>query len=584
MNGRWAFVLWAATLVAVAGVRAEETDPRADALSPDVWRREHRLIDLHTHIEGLPERYERATRIMDAAGVGVGIELGSGTLTPGKDGTNEFQKAQQVSAKVCPGRFVHYMLLDYGGWDEADWSDRAVEQVNAAHRCGAAGLKEFKRLGLNLRDGQGQLIKIDDPKLDPVWKRCGELGMPVSIHVGDPQAFWEPLNESNERWDELRDHPNWWFGDPKKYPPRMELLDALARVIGRNPKTTFVCVHFGNNPEDIDWVDRQLDAHPNMNIDLAARIPEIGRGDSEKLRKFFVKHQDRVFFATDFQVWSRMILGSAGDAERPTDQDAVVFFQKCYRFLETADRDWAHMTPIQGNWTISSINLPAEVQRKVYFDNARQLLARSLPAPTLRAERIAADFVPDGKLNDEAWHDAAPTRIEYGLDDSRARPELSTCVRALWSDKYLYVAYEAPFTKLTMADNPGNAERLGLWDGDVVELFVGSDANNASAYTEYEWAPNGELLDVRIELPDKDFDWSSGMESAVAIDRERRIWRAEVRIPLAAFGDRALTAGTRWRANLFRHDVANGAFLAWNPTLTDTTHTPERFGWLEFSE
>ena len=571
-------------LAALGAVRAEETNPRADALSPDVWRREHRLFDLHMHVEGLPERYEQAARIMDAVGIGGGVELGSGTVTPGKDGSSEFAKAQETSAKACPGRFVHYMLLDYKGWDDQDWSKKAVEQVNEGHRRGAPGLKEFKRLGLMLRDGKGKLIKIDDPKLDPVWERCGELGMPVSIHVGDPEAFWQPRDEKNERWDELRDHPGWWFGDPKKFPPRMELLEALERVIERHPKTTFVCVHFGNNPEDIDWVDRQLDKHPNMNIDLAARIPEIGRRDTEKLRKFFVKHQNRIFFATDFQVWSKLILGSSGDDERPTDHDAVVFFQKCYRFLETADRDWAHMTPIQGKWTISSINVPVEVQRKVYFDNARKLLAKSLPVPVLRAKHITSDFEPDGKLDDKAWSGAAPARIEYGLDDARARPDLSTCVRTLWSDKYLYLAFEAPYTELTMLENPGTKERFGLWKDDVVEFFVGTNAKSPQAYEEFEWAPNGERLDIKLALPDKDFDWQSGGESAVALDRNAKIWRVEARIPLKAMADESPTVGTRWRANLFRHDAANKAFIAWNPSLTETTHTPERFGVLEFAE
>ncbi|MEX0641149.1 MAG: amidohydrolase family protein [Pirellulales bacterium] len=345
------------TLAAVTW--AEETNPRADALSPEVWRREHRLIDMHMHIEGMPERFERAIRIMNAAGVGVGIELGSGTVTPGKGGISEFERVRNVSQATCPGRFIHYMILDYNGWNDADWSALAVEQINEGHRLGAGGLKEFKRLGLVVRDGQGKLVRVDDPKLDPVWERCGELNMPISIHVGDPQAFWEPLDETNERWEELRDHPNWWFGDPQKYPPRMELLEALERVIERHPKTTFVCVHFGNNPEDVAWVDRQLDKHPNMMIDLAARIPEIGRRDTDKLREFFVKQQDRIVFGTDFQSWEKLILGSSGDDERPTDHDALVFFQKCYRFLETDDRDWAHMTPIQGNWTISSIKIPA---------------------------------------------------------------------------------------------------------------------------------------------------------------------------------------------------------------------------------
>lgn len=566
---------------------AEETNPRQDALSAEVWRREQRIVDLHTHIENRPDRYERAIRIFDAVGVGTAIELGSGTLTPVKGGPSEFEEAVATSEKVCPGRFLHYMLIDYAGWDDPDWSEKAVAQVDAGFKHGAVGLKEFKRLGLSVRDGRGNLIKIDDPQLDPVWKRCGELGMPVSIHVGDPQAFWEPLNEQNERWDELRDHPHWWFGDPKKYPPRLELLEAMVRMIERNPQTTFVCVHFGNNSEDVDWVDRQLDAHPNMMIDLAARIPEIGRGDqaaTDKLRRFFVKHQDRIFFGTDFQVASRLTLGSAGDAERPTDYDGVVFYQKCYRFFETSDRDWAHMTPIQGKWTISSIDLPAEVQRKVYFDNARKLLARSFPAPTICVSRISQDFVPDGKLTEEMWKDARAARIEYGLQDAKAYPSLSTSVRALWSDKYLYLAFEAPYTELTMEKMPGKAERLGLWENDVVEFFVSTNATNPHSYSEYEWAPNGEQLDVKIDLPKKDFEWSSQMESAAVIDRDAKVWRVEARIPLTAIGGEMPKAGTRWRANLYRHDVANKVFLAWNPTLATTAHEPSRFGWLAFTD
>ena len=562
--------------------RSEETHPHKDAYSPDVWRREHRIVDMHMHIEGKPERFELAEKIMDAAGIGVGIELGSGTVTTGTDGVSDFERVRNVSAQTCPGRFVHYMLLDYKGWDESDWSDHAAEQITEGHRLGAAGLKEFKRLGLNLRDGRGNLIRVDDPKLDAVWQRCGELRMPVSIHVGDPKAFWEPLDPRNERWNELRDHPDWWFGDRDKYPPRMELLKALERVIARHPNTTFVCVHFANNPEDIDWVDKQLDRYPNMMADLAARIPEIGRQNPEQLRKLFIKHQDRILFGTDFQVWSRYILGSAGDNEKPTDYEALVFFRKCYRFLETDDRDWVHMTPIQGDWTISSINLPAAVLRKVYFDNARKLLSRSYPAPILRAAKSTTDFEPDGHLTDEAWTDATPQRIEYGLHDCQAHPGLSTSVRALWSDKYLYVGYEAPYTELTVADKAIEKERIGLWSGDVVELFIAPSAERATPYFEWEWAPNGERLDVRCDSSGKDFSWTSGEESVATIDPETKTWRIEARIPLSSLNEEAPTVGARWRANLFRHDKVSEVFLAWNPTLTDTTHVPDRFGVLEF--
>ena len=562
--------------------QAEETDPRADALSAAVWRQEKRLIDVHTHIEGQPERFRRAERILDAMGIGCAIELGSGTLTPtANGGPSAFEKKKAVAEDTCPNRFMHAMLIDYGGFERDDWSERAVQQVNQAYAAGACGLKEFKRLGLTVRDGNGKLIRIDDPKLDAVWRRCGELKMPVSIHVGDPQAFWEPYDENNERWAELRDHPNWWFGDPKKYPAREELLEQLLRVVQRHPTTTFVGVHFGNNPEDIAWVDRSFDKYPNYLCDIAARIPEIGRNAPEPLRKLFIKHQDRILFGTDFMVYARMILGSAGDDERPTDEDAINFFRKCFRFFETDDRNWVHMTPIQGDWTINSINLPPTVQRKVYFDNANKLFARSMPPRTLQAQRIEEDFEVDGKLNDPAWSTAPTERIEYALRNAEARPELSTSVRALWSNAYFYLAFEAPYTKLTMKKAPPAEERLGLWNDDVVELFLAPNPKQPQIYQEYEWAPNGEQLDLRVEPTNKDFPWSSGMESKVVIDESTKVYRVETRIPMSSVTTDPVSAGTRWKINLYRHDVASKSFLAWRPTLNGSAHTPDRFGWLE---
>jgi hypothetical protein len=321
-----------------------------------------------------------------------------------------------------------------------------------------------------------------------------------------------------------------------------------------------------------------------MMADIAARLPEVGRHPPEKVRELFIKHQDRIIFATDFMVYNRFILGSAGDDERPTDLDALTFYKKCWRFFETDDRDWAHMTPIQGDWTISSIDLPAPVLRKVYFDNARKLLAKSWPLPVMKATRIARDFAPDGELTEEEWSTAAPARIEYALADATSWPNLSTSVRALWTDEYLYLAYEAPYTRLTMAAEPAPAERQGLWDDDVVELFLAPDVDNVKSYTEFEWAPNGEQLDVKVNLPEKDFPWQSGMQSAVKVDAPNKIWRVEARIPLKAISDIAPKVGSRWRANIYRNDSANDVFLAWSPTLTGTAHTPEKFGWLEFAE
>ncbi len=577
------------------GLAAGSADPTtAVQHEAAAWRAEHRIVDLHQHIDYVPEHLQRAVKIMDAVGVGVAVNLSGGTVTrPAGGGPSEFERNRQASETLAPGRFVLYMNLDYAGWDEPDFAERAVRQIEEGHRLGAAGFKEFKQLGLYLRDKAGRLIKVGDPKLDPMWRRCGELGMPVSIHVADPKAFWLPYDAHNERWAELKDHPRWWFGDPKVYPAWKDLLGALDRVVGRHPETTFVCVHFANNAEELDWVDAALSRHPNMMADLAARIPEIGRHDPAAVRRLFLKYPDRIFFGTDFQVDEKLILGSSGNEPPPTDADAEVFFAKEWRWLETRDRNWPHMTPIQGNWTISSIGLPVPVLRKVYFDNARRLLGRSLPLPVVRARHISQDFTPTGAPSQPVWQTATAVRIECRTTDYAAVPELSTNVRLLWSSNYLYLAYECPFTQLTVFDPPQtDRERysmeqkgVSLWDRDVVEAFIRSDPERTNHYAEFQVAPTNERLDLELNLPQRDFAWSSGFETAVSVNPAAHVWSCVWRIPLRSLGGTPPRGGTRWHINLFRCDRAHhDALLAWSPTLSGTFHAPEKFGVLEFVE
>jgi predicted TIM-barrel fold metal-dependent hydrolase len=581
--------LLAATAVASQALAANQNVSEAQRQA-DAWRAEHRIIDLHQHINGATQHVTRAIKIMDAVGVGVMVNLSGGTVTrPKPDQPSEFERNKALMDTLFPGRFLQYMNLDYRGWDEPDFAERAAKQIEEGHRLGAAGFKEYKRLGLTVRDRTGKAVRIDDPKLDLMWAKCGELSMPVSIHVADPKAFWDPYNPQNERWKELGDHPNWWFGDTNKYLPRMELLEALDRVIARHPKTKFVCVHFANNAEDLDWVEQAFDRRPNMYADLAARIPEIGRHDPDKVRRLFVKHQDRILFATDFQVYDRLILGSSGNEPPPTDADAEVFFAKEWRWLETGDKDWPHMTPIQGDWTISSIGLPLPVLRKVYFDNARRLLGRSLPLPVVQARRISQDFPPNAGLAEPVWQTARPAVMEYSSSDYAARPEIATTVRVLWSDDSLYLGYECPYTKLTVfepaaveKERYGSERGVSLWDRDVVEAFIASDPTHLRRYTEYQVSPTNEKLDLSLDLPDRDFDWSSGFQTAVRVDEQAKRWTCEVRIPLKSLASTKPQAGTLWRLNFFRCDRANNAFLAWNPALTGSFHTPEKFGVLEF--
>ena len=574
-------VLLSAVLVGALAPCPAPQDPGGElSAAAEEWRREQRTIDLHMHVAAGEKQIDRAVAIMDAVGIGVGASLGAGTVTRSGDQPSGFERTRDFFEQHSPGRFVQYMLLDYSGWDDEDWSERAVRQIDEGYRMGTAGLKEFKRLGLTLRDGAGKLIAVDDPKLDPVWKRCGELGLPVSIHTSDPKAFWAPYEPSNERWEELGDHPSWWFGDPEKYPSREALLQARNRVVERHPGTTFVCVHFGNNPEDVAMVGQWLDRYPNMMVDLAARIPELGRHDPELVREVFNRHADRIFFGTDFMSYDRFILGSGGDGPPPSEEVAKDFYRKQWRWLETEDKGFEHMTPIQGNWTIDGIGLSDEVLRKIYFDNSAKLIARSLPPPVARARRIGSDFEPSA--NHAAWEAAQPEWLEYASLDATARPEMATEVRILWSAENLYLRYSCPFTELTVFDSPSASEREGLWERDVVEAFIGAHPDRIGRYVELEVAPNGEQLDLAIDLPDKDLAWNGGFVSAVEVDEDAKRWTAVLRVPLAAFGAPPPKAGTRWRMNLYRCDRANDAYLAWRPILRGTFHTPERFGVLLF--
>jgi hypothetical protein len=309
------------------------------------------------------------------------------------------------------------------------------------------------------------------------------------------------------------------------------------------------------------------------------------------VRRLFLKHQDRILFGTDFQVYDRLILGSSGKEPPPTDADAEVFFAKEWRWLETRDCNWAHMTPIQGDWTISSIGLPLPILRKVYFDNARQLLVRSWPVPVLKARRISQDFAIDGTVQHPLWATAQQTCLDQQSLDGKVRPEMATSVQALWSAQFLYLAWKCPFTKLTVFPLKSDRERVDLsatgerlWERDIVEAFLGADVKNQNHYSEFEVAPTNERLDVMVNLPAKDFAWSSGFESAVRADKNAKVWTCEMRIPLKSVAEPAPTVGTQWRMNLFRCDRANRAALAWRPVLRGSFHAPDRFGMLEFGE
>jgi predicted TIM-barrel fold metal-dependent hydrolase len=326
-----------------------------------------RKIDVHTHFG--PDAAAHMIALMDRHGIDTVVNLSGGI--PG-GGLEE----QLAAARRYPGRIVVFTMLD---WRQAHrgpgYGKRMAEDLPRAKALGARGVKIPKGLGLGYTDYTGRLIAVDDPELDPIFEAAGELGLPIAIHTADPVAFWRPATPDNERYDELRVHPIWSFYGAG-VPSWEELFAQLERRIARHPKTTIIAVHFGNAAEYPERVAALLDRYPNLYVDTAARIPEMGRADADKMRAILIGHKDRVLFGTDLGVGveaNDLMLGSTG-AEPPTEAEVERFFTATWRYFETRDRAFPHPTLIQGRWTIDGVGLPRDALEAIYGGNAARLL------------------------------------------------------------------------------------------------------------------------------------------------------------------------------------------------------------------
>lgn len=270
--------------------------------------------------------------------------------------------------KAHPGRFLTMTEPAWARIREPNYSKLQVDLLEEAKRNGACGLKVLKTLGLFLRDNisSGKLIQIDDARFDPLWDACGRLNLPVAIHVSDPIAFFLPIDRFNERFEELNNHPDWSFHG-KDFPSNDELLAARNRVFARHPRTQFVALHVGNFAEDLGNVSAALDKYPNLHVDIAARIGELGR-QPRASRKFFDKYQDRILFGTD---------AVPNGIETPQQIFGDKLYEIYYRALETTDEyfDYAPApVPPQGRWRIYGLGLPKPILKKIYYNNSARLL------------------------------------------------------------------------------------------------------------------------------------------------------------------------------------------------------------------
>ncbi len=341
--------------------------PHSRLVTTETWVNAPRypVIDAHNHLGGefgggwdqrpLPELLE----VLDEAGVSMLVDLDGGWSE------DLLQAHLDRFKQAAPERFQVFGGVDWSRWEQEQnrFGEQAAKRLEAQVRRGAQGLKIWKQLGLQVKDHNGRLVAIDDERLVPLWETAAGLGIPVLIHIADPVAFFDPVDETNERYEELLRHPDWSFCGPQ-YPPFTTLMAQFERLVARHPRTTFIGAHVGCYAENLGWVSRMLDDYPHFYIDISARIAELGR-QPYCARRFFLRHPDRILFGADV----------------PPRPD---WYRLFYRFLETEDEYFNYdlnEIPSQGRWRIYGLHLPDEVLEQVYYRNAQRILAPNQATP-----------------------------------------------------------------------------------------------------------------------------------------------------------------------------------------------------------
>jgi predicted TIM-barrel fold metal-dependent hydrolase len=340
----------------------ESFRPRSALVTPitTIDRPRFPVIDAHNHLaepfgggwdkKPLPELLDR----LDQVHIRLYVDLDGGW---GEDLLNAHLDYFKTPA---PERFKVFGGVDWSKWPELgeEFPAWAAQRLRLQKERGAEGLKVWKGFGLSVRDQHEALVQVDDPRLAPLWETAADLRLPVLIHVADPVAFFWPVDEQNERWEELGAHPDWRFPSPP-FPPFLSIVNGLANLVAAHPRTTFIGAHVGCYAENLAWVGELLDRCPNFYVDIGARIAELGR-QPYAARKFFIQYADRIVFGTDM----------GPDLE---------VYRLYFRFLETADEYFNYDPldpPPQGRWRIYGLALPDEVLEKVYYRNAERILGK----------------------------------------------------------------------------------------------------------------------------------------------------------------------------------------------------------------
>jgi predicted TIM-barrel fold metal-dependent hydrolase len=275
-----------------------------------------------------------------------------GTFRFGFQGSDYLKRAVDNAARQAPGRFIQFTNVDTTGIDEPGWAGRATAELATDVANGAQGLKIYKNLGMDARDGSGKRIPVNDPRLDPIWRKCGELGIPVLIHTADPAQFWQGKTAENERLFELIERPE-RYRDPATNAPWEQLIAEQHDLFRRHPRTQFINAHLGWLGNDLGRLGKLLDELPNVTTEIGAVLAELGR-QPRFAREWLIRYQDRVMFGKD--------------AWEPSE------YHTYFRVLETDDDYFDYYRRRHAFWKIYGLDLPDAVLKKIYYQNALRVI------------------------------------------------------------------------------------------------------------------------------------------------------------------------------------------------------------------
>ncbi len=311
-----------------------------------IKKAKYQVIDMHSHTyeKSLGDLKERI-RNMDSSGIRKTVIL-TGAYGAQFDSLAKFYSRY-------PGRFILFCGFDFKSYDQPGFGPAAVKELEKCYKAGARGVGEItdKGKGFSFADPPAYGLHIDDPRMDPLLDECAKLNMPVSIHVGEPQWFYERMDSTN---DGLMNAYGWRLDNQKGILTLDEELDHLARAVSRHPKTIFIACHYANQVTDLAKLGKLFDKYPNLYADISARYADVAT-IPRYAKAFIEKYRDRLFYGTDMGVDRRM-------------------YEITFTILETRDEHFYHINLFGYYWPLYGLGLSDKTLKRLYYENAATIL------------------------------------------------------------------------------------------------------------------------------------------------------------------------------------------------------------------